>query len=136
MAKKIPNKNDLTIKSVTGTNDYSTLSKYSMINKGYCCDPYLKYFINENDSKMKRAPIIHHGYYVRFRAIEYGWQKVLSDSNEQINVIISFGAGFDTSSFRYRNDRNIFIEIDHPEVCRRKADIIRSNPELFGHNKP
>ncbi|XP_075677423.1 tRNA wybutosine-synthesizing protein 4-like [Dermatophagoides pteronyssinus] len=128
---KIDNK-----KSITGTNDFSTLSKYSMINKGYCFDPYLKYFINSNDDddskfKNQRAPIIHHGYYVRFKALEYGWQNVLSSGDEQINIIISFGAGFDTTAFRYQDDRNIFIEIDHPDVCRRKADIIRLNIDEF-----
>ncbi|KAH7645232.1 leucine carboxyl methyltransferase 1-like protein [Dermatophagoides farinae] len=125
-------KNDLTkIKSITGTNDFSTLSKYSMINKGYCCDPYLKYFIDGDSTTIikTRAPIIHHGYYVRFKAIEYGWQKVFeySMNEQQINIILSLGAGFDTSSFRYRSDRNIFIEIDHPDVCQRKANIIRMN---------
>lgn len=83
---------------VAGTNSFSTISKYSIVQKGYCQDDYLRYFVGQNQPGV-RSPIINYGYYVRFKAIEFGWNKVLSLDKK--NIIISLGSGFDTSPFRY-----------------------------------
>ncbi|KAL5496978.1 hypothetical protein EMCRGX_G013359 [Ephydatia muelleri] len=42
--------------AVQGTNDSSIASKLSMVNAGYFCDPYLKFFVTKSP---RRAPIIN-----------------------------------------------------------------------------
>ena len=51
---------------VRGTNDSSTLSKCSMMQHGYFPDNYLKYFAAKS---VRRAPLIHRGYYIRYKML-------------------------------------------------------------------
>lgn len=104
---------------VAGTNDWSISSKYSIVTSGYVTDDFLGYFAKD----LPRSPIINRGYYVRHRAIHYGFQEAFLESHT--NVVISLGAGFDTSAFRY--PEQFFIEIDYPSNCLQKAKIVIEN---------
>lgn len=108
---------------VAGTNDCSIHSKYSIVTKGYVEDEYLCKFVAKCAS---RSPIINRGYYVRHRAIEFAFERAFN--LKQTNVVISLGAGFDTSALRYKNA--FFIELDYPSVCQRKASLLLEN-DLF-----
>lgn len=113
---------------VAGTNDYSIHSKASIVAKGYVEDPFLNWFVGGDQwSSNRRSPIINRGYYVRHRALEFGFRKALASSSS--NVVISLGAGFDTSALRYHKEA-FFIELDYPAVCRRKADILAEDDRL------
>ena len=62
----MPSKNkDITVQE---TNDSSILSKASIVNLGYFSDPFLHLFTTR---PVRRSPLIHRGYYVRAKAIDY-----------------------------------------------------------------
>ena len=111
---------------VETTNDFSIYSKASMCAQGYANDKFIKYFVT--DLKARRSPLIHRGYYLRFKAIEW----IFQNYHHQIDVIVSLGCGFDTSALRYSNMK--FVEIDFPFVAMRKAQILTAN-KLMEPNK-
>ncbi|UXI22712.1 hypothetical protein NH340_JMT08655 [Sarcoptes scabiei] len=107
-------------RTIAKTNDCSSLSKQSLINKGYYQDEYLQYFV-ASSKNVKRSPIINRGYYIRSKAIDFGWCKTIQSDHH--NVVLSLGSGYDTSSFHHLDC--FFIEFDYADVCRRKSEIIR-----------
>ena len=114
---------------VAGTNDYSIHSKASIVAAGLADDPFLVWFVGEQSmARVRRSPIINRGYYVRHRALEYAFRRVLlsNNSSSSKNIVLSLGAGFDTSALRYHHAVELFIELDYPAVCRRKAAILES----------
>jgi len=122
-------KNEATVQE---TNDSSILSKASIVNLNYFNDPYLKIFTTR---PVRRAPLIHWGYYVRAKSIDYTLQRFLSmNQSEERIQIISLGAGFDSSYFRLKKEKLlkncIYYEIDFPEVIKRKLCIIEKHEEL------
>jgi len=100
--------------SVTNTNDWSSVSKCSMVKKEYVNDEYVGLFV-DNHFKY-RSPIINRGYYLRFKSIEWALDRINCD------YVITLGAGFDTLPFRKKNLK--FIEIDFNSVALRKAEMI------------
>ncbi|KAK9510319.1 hypothetical protein O3M35_005125 [Rhynocoris fuscipes] len=115
---------------VQGTNDSSILSKYSMITSGYDEDSYIKYFVHK---KVKRAPLINLGYFVRSIIMTDVINYFCKISSKLPDVqIVSLGAGFDTTFFKTVSDyRNIrYFEIDLLGVVKRKIEIIAKNDIL------
>lgn len=120
---------------IQGTNDCSIVSKHSSAAKGYVDDTYLKAFVTK---PQQRSPLINRGYYIRYKAIQAAfsswWQTVQCISCENFQII-SLGAGFDTSYFRLKSNhmflpRSRYIEIDFPEVMKRKLSCIMSDTDL------
>ena len=126
--------------TVQETNDSSILSKASIAEFGYFDDPYLKLFCKK---LARRSPLIHRGYYIRAKAIDYVLTNFLKhtipdaiNNNKHIQVF-SLGAGFDTSYFRLKSKmgdtftKNCrYIEIDFPDVVRRKIALIAQHDVL------
>ncbi|XP_064614438.1 tRNA wybutosine-synthesizing protein 4-like [Liolophura sinensis] len=111
--------------AVQGTNDSSIVSKCSMAKHGYFRDDFLHRFVAK---EARRAPLIHRGYFIRARAIDYILREFLKQSTHQRKQIISLGAGFDSSFFRLASEGlledTVYIELDFPEVVKRKGEII------------
>lgn len=120
--------------SVQGTNDCSILSKHAMVNKGYMVDPFLKAFTLKDAPR--RSPLINRGYYIRMKAIEDVLHSFVKTSGNK--QIISLGAGFDTLYFRlYEQGGGIMdnihvVEIDFPDLVKRKATLMKSSPLTNG----
>ncbi|KFM57357.1 Leucine carboxyl methyltransferase 2, partial [Stegodyphus mimosarum] len=121
---------------VQNTNDSSIVSKLSSANKGYFVDEFLNFFVARSQN---RSPIINRGYYIRFKAIDGAFQSWFTVAASYKNAqIVSLGAGFDSSYFRYKSINKLpsdcrYIEIDFPAVIHRKLECIkRSN--LLGMN--
>ncbi|XP_056015554.1 tRNA wybutosine-synthesizing protein 4-like [Ostrea edulis] len=116
--------------AVQGTNDSSIVSKCSMASVGYFSDPYLHCFVSKTT---RRSPLIHRGYYVRAKAVDFFLKKFL-ETYPQNNQIVSLGAGFDSTYFRLRSEgvltNTSFCEVDFPEVVQRKNAVIQSNEDL------
>ena len=117
-------------KAVQGTNDSSILSKASMAALGYFDDPFLSMFISRS---CRRAPLINIGYYIRAKAIDHTLRTFLKSTNSPCQIV-SLGAGFDTSYFRLKKlgmlDDCKFVEVDFPDVARRKRGLIQQNSQL------
>lgn len=116
--------------AVQGTNDSSIVSKCSMAAQGYFDDPYLQCFVSK---VTRRAPLIHRGYYIRAKTINYILTEFLKN-NKGEKQIISLGAGFDSAYFRLKAqnllETTVFFEVDFPEVVKRKHALIDANPEM------
>ncbi|GIX71200.1 tRNA wybutosine-synthesizing protein 4 [Caerostris darwini] len=128
---------------VQGTNDSSIVSKFSAANKGYFHDDCLKMFVNEK-SRKTRSPLINRGYYIRFKAMETvfdSWFVAVASSK---SLIISLGAGFDSSYFRLKRSNKLpsgctYIEVDFQEVMKKKLDCISKTEfmdELSSESEP
>lgn len=117
--------------SVQGTNDNSMVSKHSTGSLGYYNDPYTSNFISKPS---RRAPIIHWGYYIRFRAMNFmvsefcRWIRKLGGSGGQIIVL---GAGYDSAYFRLREagllESILFIEVDFSKVIANKQQLLQAS---------
>ena len=125
---------DITINkpiAIQGTNDYSMVSKYSTSNIGYYSDPFLKHFVSK---PARRAPIIHWGYYIRYRAVQNvlssfsRWGRGCGASKRQVVVL---GAGFDTAFLRLRDEGLtegvIYVEVDFPLVIENKKRMVAAS---------
>ncbi|XP_061177591.1 tRNA wybutosine-synthesizing protein 4-like [Saccostrea echinata] len=116
--------------AVQGTNDSSIVSKCSMASAGYFTDPYLHCFVSKTT---RRSPLIHRGYYIRAKAVDFFLRKFL-ETFPQRNQIISLGAGFDSTYFRLKSEgvleNTSFYEVDFPDVVQRKNSVIQSNKDL------
>nr|XP_034333816.1 tRNA wybutosine-synthesizing protein 4 [Crassostrea gigas] len=116
--------------AVQGTNDSSIVSKCSMAAVGYFSDPYLHCFVSKTT---RRSPLIHRGYYIRAKAVDFFLKKFLTSYPEK-NQIVSLGAGFDSTYFRLRSEgvlsSTLFYEIDFPDVVQRKNSLIQNNKDL------
>uniref|UniRef100_K1REP9 tRNA wybutosine-synthesizing protein 4 n=1 Tax=Magallana gigas TaxID=29159 RepID=K1REP9_MAGGI len=116
--------------AVQGTNDSSIVSKCSMAAVGYFSDPYLHCFVSKTT---RRSPLIHRGYYIRAKAVDFFLKKFLTSYPEK-NQIVSLGAGFDSTYFRLRSEGVLsstsFYEVDFPDVVQRKNSLIQNNKDL------
>jgi O-methyltransferase involved in polyketide biosynthesis len=57
------------------------------------------------------------------------------NSSKELKQIFNLGAGFDATFFRLKSqnklEQTLFIEIDFPDVVKRKLNLIKSNERLF-----
>ena len=83
---------------VEGTNDFSIVSKLSASSLGYFCDEFLEEMV---DKRKRRAPLINWGYYLRYKSLEYTFEKAVNHlcNGGKSFQILSIGAGFDTTFF-------------------------------------
>ncbi|CAF0806348.1 unnamed protein product [Adineta ricciae] len=122
--------------AVQGTNDSSILSKVSMVKLGYFNDLYLRDFV---DKDVRRSPSINRGYYIRMKALDYALNMFYSTYDQREVQIVNLGAGFDATWFRLeeeRKQRTHFIDIDFPEVMKRKLALIEVRSRLSEQFEP
>ncbi|XP_066993126.2 tRNA wybutosine-synthesizing protein 4 [Anabrus simplex] len=118
---------------IQGTNDFSTISKCSMVQNGYFKDDYIFHFVPHQS---RRAPLINIGYYVRAKVIDFTLRTFLQMTQGRAVQIISCGAGFDSNYFRLSGSGTlhsgvIYYEVDFPEVVKRKAESIQNSKSLM-----
>ena len=118
-------------RAVKSTCSDAASCKWSASKLGYIQDPYIQYFVSTQ--QQIKMPIINRGYYSRSRAIDQVLDGFLCN-NSRTQVIV-LGAGHDTTYFRIRSctDRVVptnFIEIDFPDINRKKVQIYRRR-EVF-----
>ncbi|OQV19208.1 tRNA wybutosine-synthesizing protein 4 [Hypsibius exemplaris] len=137
-------------KQIQKTNDFSSVSKYSMCAAGYVDDRFLQHFVAK---KVKRAPTINRGYYARMKAIDTVVLDFLNNANEclaasdeagssrasfaPLNIIV-LGAGYDTLFFRLHDQHSEllerftarYVEIDYLDVCINKSLMIQDQAEM------
>ncbi|XP_067649525.1 tRNA wybutosine-synthesizing protein 4-like [Haliotis asinina] len=117
--------------AVQGTNDHSIVSKCSMAGAGYFQDDFLKFFVAKTS---RRAPLIHRGYYIRAKTVSVIVNQFLQQDGSKPKQIVSLGSGFDSAYFRLKSagqlQNAVYIEIDFPEVVKRKNAIIKNTREL------
>lgn len=116
--------------TVQATNDSSIVSKASCAALGYFEDAFVQHFAvrGAKGRPIRRAPLIHRGYYVRHLAIAQLQEAFLRSlsSSEPYNVVV-LGAGFDTGALRRSWPAGIvaYCEVDFPAVLARKAALLR-----------
>lgn len=137
--KKKEKKTVLTDLSIQGTNDSSIVSKRSVERlywKKQNTGEFLKFFVAK---PIRRSPVINRGYWTRVRALKHIIDTCLQrnqDSSKHL-VVVNLGCGFDPYPFQYlhssHEDSNItFVDVDYPELMRRKVAIIQKHKEI--HN--
>ena len=104
-------------------------SRYA-VDQGYWKDEYVKFFCHSADRK---TPEICRGYYARVSSIQRLLVKFLKLTSCECQVI-NLGAGFDSTYWTIR-DRGLrprmHIDVDFPEVNRKKCQIIKRRKELL-----
>jgi tRNA wybutosine-synthesizing protein 4 len=117
--------------AVQGTNDCSVLSKRSIEIQGYLTEKqFLRHFISKKPPR--RAPLINRGYYIRAKAIQTALDSFLTIHDRKCQVI-SLGCGFDATFFRlanYRRSPRLWIDVDFPDLVKRKHILINGSEEL------
>ena len=116
--------------AVQGTNDYSMVSKCSACQTGYYPDQFVRHFVSKVS---RRAPLIHWGYYMRYRAVHL----VLSCfckwglGEGHMGQVVVLGAGFDTAYLRLQKegltDGVLFVEVDFPLVIENKKKLLAAS---------
>ncbi|ELW48105.1 tRNA wybutosine-synthesizing protein 4 [Tupaia chinensis] len=127
--------------AVQSTNDSSALSKSSLAARGYVQDAFAALLV---PGAVRRAPLIHRGYYVRARAVRHCVRAFLERTcalpDARRSQIVSLGAGSDSLYFRLKTagrlTRAAIWEVDFPEVAQRKAERIAETPELCALTRP
>jgi hypothetical protein len=115
--------------SVQETNDDATISKWSAVRAGYYHDPFVRYFCSPGSPK--RSPLINRGYYLRIQALRSLILRFAATFGSQGAQVVSLGAGFDTMYWWLRSNGVSFaqyVEIDFPDVIRRKVRTIKRHP--------
>ncbi|XP_071966222.1 tRNA wybutosine-synthesizing protein 4-like [Antedon mediterranea] len=119
--------------AVQGTNDSSIVSKCSMVSRGYFQDEFVGHFVAKQS---RRSSLINRGYYVRAKALEHVFKSFFIWCKGKENQVISLGAGFDSAYFRLKSEGLLkdtqFVEVDFPDLVRRKVALIHNNPKLNG----
>uniref|UniRef100_A0A0A9XZA2 tRNA wybutosine-synthesizing protein 4 n=3 Tax=Lygus hesperus TaxID=30085 RepID=A0A0A9XZA2_LYGHE len=114
---------------VQGTNESSTLSKYSMVQRGYFEDGAIKHFVKKD---ARRSPLVHLCYFARALVMDYAIKSFIQTSPKKKVQILSLGAGFDTTYFRLLPmfPDIVYFEVDLKEVVDNKIKIIERSLEL------
>ena len=86
---------------VQGTNDDSTMSKWSAAQAGYFEDEFLRYFALAQSPRRRRAPLINRGYAARvltMRSAIRSFIKAAATGAQTPTVqVVNLGCGFDTT---------------------------------------
>ena len=97
-------------------------------------DPFLRELCSNPDLKSRRSPAINRGYLARLLALEVSFERILLLN--QVQQVLSLGAGFDSMFFRLLNSEVIkrtelkYFEVDYPESVHRKYGRIKKSPIL------
>ena len=81
---------------------------------------------------MKKPPIINRGYWARVQRVWNTLEEFMSAEGQK--QVISLGAGYDTTFWvmkdKFPSEDFNYIEVDFPQVCRKKISVISKNPQL------
>lgn len=103
-----------------------TLVFYSSIHKiGLLVDPMVNLFVSTNLESVIKSPLMNRGTFIRTKIID----KMVEHHSIKGNTIVSLGAGYDTRFYRL-NISNRYIEVDLPQVLRKKKKILINQLEL------
>ncbi|KAA8493165.1 tRNA wybutosine-synthesizing protein 4 [Porphyridium purpureum] len=139
-------------RGVVATNDDAVVGKWSAAQAGYYADPFLRHFLPPGDvaGLPKRGPLMNRGTYVRTFLVEAAVKRFLAAVTAVAAAsaaesaccaqVVSLGAGFDTLYFRLvqagvidvhaHATRIKYVELDLPEVAKKKSALIESSPDL------
>ncbi|CAJ2510687.1 Uu.00g063120.m01.CDS01 [Anthostomella pinea] len=119
---------------VMATNSSSIVSKRS-VERIYYPDEahFFRHFVKKFQ---RRAPLINRGYHLRLHIIDVAVRRFLEHPSEKSKVIVNLGCGSDVLPWqcmtRYPQlSRDVkFVDIDFPDLMKRKRTIIEDTPEL------
>ncbi|RSL54860.1 tRNA wybutosine-synthesizing protein 4 [Fusarium sp. AF-6] len=120
---------------IMGTNSSSIVSKRS-VEKFYYPNElhFFRYFVPKFQ---RRAPLINRGYWLRLRAIDVIVRDFITSSKlGRKKVVINLGCGSDVLPWqcyhRYGDncEDTIFLDVDYPDLMRKKRAIVLGIPEL------
>ncbi|KAM0420699.1 hypothetical protein ACHAPT_011481 [Fusarium lateritium] len=120
---------------IMGTNSSSIVSKRSVERLYYPNElHFFRYFVNKFQ---RRAPLINRGYWLRLRAIDVIVRDFITSSKvSRKKVVINLGCGSDVLPWqcyhRYGDscEDTIFLDVDYPDLMRKKRAIVLGTPEL------
>lgn len=126
---------ELVDESIQGTNDSSIASKRSVESlyreKDSVEPEFFKFFVPK---KQRRSPNINRGYWTRVEAMTGSILKFAETGFNGPKVVVNLGCGFDPYAFqhvyRYPDTELVFIDVDYPDLMKRKLRIIENYPEL------
>jgi len=121
---------------VRDTNTDACAKKAHCVARGYWDDPFLQFFARPEPEGAGSSPLINRGYWARVAAME----AVITafSTRHPAFQVLNLGAGWDTLYFRLRHrgtlggppDAVRWVDVDFPEVTRRRCAIIARTPEL------
>ncbi|KAJ4228247.1 tRNA methyltransferase ppm2 [Fusarium solani] len=120
---------------IMGTNSSSIVSKRSVERLYYPHElHFFRYFVPKFQ---RRAPLINRGYWLRLRAIDVIVRDFITSSKlGRKKVVINLGCGSDVLPWqcyhRYGDncEDTIFLDVDYPDLMRKKRAIVLGTPEL------
>ncbi|KAA8909141.1 hypothetical protein TRICI_004618 [Trichomonascus ciferrii] len=126
---------ELVDESIQGTNDSSIASKRSVETlyrrKGSTEPEFFKFFVPK---KQRRSPNINRGYWTRVEAMTRSINNFAGTKFNGPKVVVNLGCGFDPYAFqhvyRYPNTDLVFVDVDYPDLMKRKLRIVENYPEL------
>lgn len=125
-------KKEIADDAIQGTNDSSIASKRSVESLYGKKDDveFFKYFVQK---PQRRSPVVNRGYWTRMKAMGFNIEKFAMNELNGKKVVVNLGCGFDPYAFDYLNKKDddlIFVDVDYPELMKKKADVIVNTPEL------
>ncbi|KAG6335404.1 hypothetical protein ID866_3678 [Astraeus odoratus] len=123
--------------AIRQTDADAALARLSAVKKGYLADPFIGHFVSRAQFQPLRPPLINIGTYVRSHSIDRlteQWMEISKQEHKQCQIV-SLGAGSDTRFWRiatgpYKDQLQLYIELDFPEVTTKKAMSIRKSRDL------
>ncbi|ROW06585.1 hypothetical protein VMCG_04459 [Cytospora schulzeri] len=121
---------------VMATNSSSIVSKRSVERLYYPNEPhFFRFFVNKFQ---RRAPLINRGYHLRLHVIDVTLRNFLRQPSPKRKVVVNLGCGSDVIPWqcwtRYPQDchqsQAIFVDVDFPDLVKRKRQVILSTPDL------
>lgn len=132
-------KKELVDESIQGTNSSSIVSKRS-VERLYWSRragrDHVEFFRHFVAKPIRRSPVINRGYWTRMEAMKHVIEKVMSAKTPGKKVVVNLGCGFDPYAFQYlsahgERDDVFFLDVDYPDLMRKKADVVRKTPSLL-----
>lgn len=132
---RMKKKAEIADESIQGTNDSSIASKRSVESlyreRGSNDPEFFKFFVPK---RQRRSPNINRGYWTRMESMKNAVRKFEHCEFSGKKVVVNLGCGFDPLAFQhiYHNPETelVFIDVDYPDLMRRKLNIINHYPEL------
>uniref|UniRef100_A0A060T8B4 tRNA wybutosine-synthesizing protein 4 n=1 Tax=Blastobotrys adeninivorans TaxID=409370 RepID=A0A060T8B4_BLAAD len=117
--------------NVMGTNNSSIASKRSVESLYWSklgLVEFFKYFVPK---PQRRSPNINRGYWTRMEAMKQVIEHFTGLPGQR--VVVNLGCGFDPYPFQHisqNKDSTVFVDIDYPDLMKKKVETIRKHEEL------
>lgn len=108
------------------------VSKLSCSLLGYSTDRFLPLIVRGG---ARRSPLINRGYYARVAAVDTLLSSFLLTAAGDSPIILSLGAGLDTTYFRHSDLESFppgtsYVEVDFEETCAKKSRLLQRSVEF------